>query len=350
MAAIVLEVGVDEFEVVEHDAFAGLLARGVALAGEVGGGELNPNGKLVLVGDELDVLEAQVADVGRAAVADGHRRRIGIVDEVLDHHIFDGGAPATVEGEGIVHGHGEAILDEDVLAVAGEIEGVVVILLLAVDDFDVDGGEVFGVGDGGGPVGGAEQEQALEGNVLAVIDDVALDAGAMGIVDQALLGARFAVAGIGLEVVPEPGVALHVDGAAAGDGGVLNVVEDEEGAERALAGRHWRRAVVGGVTRPANEGARIDVEFDVALHQHSAGEIDPGGKEEHAAAGPSGDIGDGLVNGRGLQRFAGVVDLVVHDVDDVGIAQLGRVLLLGLGEQQQAGTLEGGLFVEEDDQ
>jgi hypothetical protein len=63
-------------------------------------------------------------------------------------------------------------------AVAGEVEGFVVVLLLAVYDLDVGGREVFGVGDGYGPVRGAQQ-QAFERNVARLVNDVTLDAGAV---------------------------------------------------------------------------------------------------------------------------------------------------------------------------
>ena len=42
--------------------------RGIALAHEIGRRELNPNGELVLVGDEVHADEAEVVDVRRAAL------------------------------------------------------------------------------------------------------------------------------------------------------------------------------------------------------------------------------------------------------------------------------------------
>ncbi len=104
------------------------------------------------------------------------------------------------------------------------------------------------------------------------------------------------------------------------------------------------------MARAANQRARVHIELHVALHHDFAGEIDSGGEEQHAAAGPRGDVSDRPVDGRGLQRLAGVVHLVVHDVDHVGVAQLRRVLLLGFGEEKQSGALKGGLFIEEDHQ
>ena len=223
------------------------------------------------------------------------------------------------------------------------------VLLLAVDDLDVDGGEVFRVADGGRPVGRAQQQQPLERDVLAVVDDVALDA-AVRIVDQPLFRPRLAVAGVGREVVPQPRVALHVDGAAPRQAGILHVVEDHHRAQRPSPGGHRRRDVVRALARPANQRACVHIELHVALHHDFAGEVDSSGEKQHAAAGPRGDVGDGPVDGRRLQRLARVVHLVVHDVDHVGVAQLRRVLLLRLGKEKQAWTLEGGLFVEEDHQ
>lgn len=70
MAAVVLKGGVDKSEVVQRNAFARFEAGGISLADKIGGRQLNPDGELVLIGDEVHVLEAQVLDIRGASVND----------------------------------------------------------------------------------------------------------------------------------------------------------------------------------------------------------------------------------------------------------------------------------------
>src|SRR5271166_5031858 len=105
-----------------------------------------------------------MADVWGAAITNGQRGSIRIVHEIFDEHVFDGGARPAAEGEGVVHSHCETAFNVEMFAVPGKIECVVVILLFAVYDFEVCGGERIGVGDGDRPVCGAEQKETVERN------------------------------------------------------------------------------------------------------------------------------------------------------------------------------------------
>ena len=227
------------------------------------------------------------------------------------------------------------------LAAAGQVVGVVVVLLLAADELDVPAGETIGVADGHGPIRGPEEEQILERDVLAVVDDVALDAIPMRIVDQSLRRSCAPIPRVGLNIVPQPRIALRVDGSPAHDAGILDVVEDEQrslhpSSARPCRGRQDVVRILGG---PLDRGSGLDVKLHVALHHHQPRQIDAAFREkEHAAAGPGGHVANSLVDLRGLDGLAGIVDLVVHDVDHIRIAQFRSVGLGRVGEKHQAGA------------
>src|ERR1035441_212481 len=158
--------------------------------------------------DEVYVFKAQVLDGRGAPIPNGQGGGIGVIHESSHHQVLDalddaaGVRSAAVHGEGVVHGHGEAVFDQD-MGTAAEVIGVVMILLLAVDDFDVVGGKILGAEHVHGPICAAQEQQVLEGNIAAVVDRVAPDAGPVG-VDHFPVGVSAAPVGsIGLEIVPQ---------------------------------------------------------------------------------------------------------------------------------------------------
>src|ERR1035441_610750 len=180
--------------------------------------------------DEVYVFKAQVLDGRGAPIPYGQGGGIGVIHKSPDHQVLDAldDAPgvwsAAVHGEGVVHGHGEAVFNQD-MGAAAEVIGVVMILLLAVDDFDVAGGEVLGAEHVHGPIGAAQEQQVLEGNIAAVVDRIAPDACPVR-VDHFPFGVSAAPVGSGgLKVMPQLRVAVHVDGAPSGQTGILNLVD-----------------------------------------------------------------------------------------------------------------------------
>src|ERR1035437_8465964 len=155
---------------------------------------------------------------------------------------------------------------------------------------------------------------------------------------------------VGLEVVPQPRVAVHVDGAAPRQARILGIVEHDETSQLPSTGGRRHRGIVGALGGPPNHRACVDVDLDVALHLHRAREVNAGGEEKHAAPGLGGDLADGLVDLRRFDSLAGVVNFVVNDVDYVRVAELAGILVGRLGKQQQPGAVEYRLFVEENNQ
>src|ERR1035441_3873372 len=180
MSAVVLERAVDKSEIVQRSVSAGSGARGIPPPGKIRRRQLNPDGKLIMVGNEVHVLETQMLDCRRRAIPNGQSRSISIIHKSFHHKILDAsdraraGVRAAVERPSIVHGHGETVFDRDMTA-AAEVIGIVMVLLLAVDDLYVARGEILAAGDMHGPIGGSEEQKTLEGDVTAVVDHIASD-------------------------------------------------------------------------------------------------------------------------------------------------------------------------------
>ena len=189
------------------------------------------------------------------------------------------------------------------MPVGTEIVGIVVVLLFAIDDFQVAGGEILGAHDVNGPISGPEEAQILKSDVAAIVDHVAADSGTMRIVYLSTRVPGGSIRGVGLEVMPQPRVTLHINGAAPHQTGVLDMVKNEKGPERPSSGRHRRPGIIRTPARAKNDGARVHVKLHVTLHEHGAREINAGWKIKHAAAGPGGDIADGLIDVCGIQRL-----------------------------------------------
>ncbi len=150
--------------------------------------------------------------------------------------------------------------------------------------------------------------------------------------------------------MPQLRVAIHVDGASPHQAGILDIVKNNQSSRWPAAGRRRRRGVIRVLAGPPNQRARVNVQLDVALHQHSAGQVNAGRKKEHAASGPGRDVANGAINYRRFEGLAHAVNLVVLDVDDVRIAESGWILFGRFGKQHQPGGVEGRLVVEEQQQ
>ena len=89
----------------------------------------------------------QVLDGRSAAIADGQTGGIGVIHKPFHHQILDPsglarfGLGAAVKGPRVVHGHREPVFDQNMTG-AAEVIIIVMILLLAVDDLEVAGGEI----------------------------------------------------------------------------------------------------------------------------------------------------------------------------------------------------------------
>jgi len=89
-----------------------------------------------------------------------------------------------------------------------------------------------------------------------------------------------AVPGVGLEVVPQVRIALHVKAAPPRQAGIFALVKHDEGT---------LRRVIRGLSGPQNHGVHIHVQLDVALHHNGARLVNTSGEKEDAAAGLGGD-------------------------------------------------------------
>jgi len=150
--------------------------------------------------------------------------------------------------------------------------------------------------------------------------------------------------------VPQPRVALHVYGASSHQAGVFDVVEDEESSKLSFPSRRGQRCVICILGRAANESAGVNIKVDVALHEQGARQVDARWEKEHAATGPGRDVADGLIDFDCFEYLAGAVHLVVQDVDNVRVAELGRIFFRRFGKQHQSGAVEHWLVVEKQDQ
>src|ERR1019366_7773456 len=145
--------------------------------------------------------------------------------------------------------------------------------------------------------------------------------------------------------MPQPRIALRVDGSPAHQAGILDVVKDEQRSlhpspASPCRGRQDVIRILGG---PLNRGSGLDVKLYVTLHYHQARQVNATLREkEYAAPGPGGHVANGLVDLRGLDGLTSIVDLVVHDVEHVRIAEFRSVRLGRVGEKHQSGACESG--------
>src|ERR1017187_6041528 len=186
LPAVMLPRAVQKVEVIQSLLTA--RARRIAPPREIRGSKLNPNGELIRGRDEMHILETYMLSRRDRAVPQNQRRSVAVIHIALHHHVFEAGAGATIKGKRVVHRHGKPVFDEDMFAAAGDVISIVVVLLLAVDELDVPAGETVGIADRHRPIGGPQKEQILEGDVLAVVDHVALDAISMRIIHQSFRG------------------------------------------------------------------------------------------------------------------------------------------------------------------
>jgi len=110
----------------------------------------------------------------------------------------------------------------------GEVVSVVVVLLLAADELDAPAGETIGVAGRSRSNRRPQEEQILEGDVLAVGNRIALDTSPMRIVHQPFRRSGLSVPRVGLHIVPQPRISLRVDGSAAHDAGILDILKEEQ--------------------------------------------------------------------------------------------------------------------------
>jgi len=116
--APILERAVDKPEIVHNGIRAGPRSRRIPPPCKVCGRQLNPDGELIVGGDEVDALEAQVLDRWGGAISDGQRRGISVIHKSFDYQILDtqdyaarAAASAAIEGKRVVHRHGEPVFD-----------------------------------------------------------------------------------------------------------------------------------------------------------------------------------------------------------------------------------------------
>src|ERR1019366_1953563 len=144
--------------------------------------------------------------------------------------------------------------------------------------------------------------------------------------------------------MPQPRIALRVDGSPAHQAGILDVVKGEQRSlhpppASPCRGRQDVIRILGG---PLNRGSGLDEKL-----RYSS--LTPGRQvnatlreKKYAAPGPGGHVANGLVDLRGLDGLTSIVDLVVHDVDHVRIAEFRSVRLGRVGEKHQSGACESG--------
>src|SRR5208282_3439589 len=263
MTTVIFERAINEAKIVQSRTAARSSASGIATSREICRRQLNPDSELIMVGDEMRVLEAQVFYRRGATVAHRQRAGIAIIDEPFHDKILDAFASAaTVKGPSVVHGHGEAIFDQDMTGAGSKVIGIVMVLLLAVDDLKVVRGEILAAADGHSPVGGAQEQQVLEGNIAAIVDHVAPDAIAR-IVDFSVCVSGPSVTRVGLEVVPQPWVALHINRAPPPQTRILDIVKHEKRSGRPSSGSRRRRGVILSLAGPPNQRASVHVKRNI---------------------------------------------------------------------------------------
>jgi len=351
MPAVILERAVDESEIVQVCTPTIPGAGDIPPAREVRGRQLNPDGVLVVVGHEVHILETQALDGRCGSIADRNSGRIGVIDKAFHDDVLDAlvrARPAAIEGPGIVHGHGESVFDPDVTAGA-EVVSIVMVLLLAVDDLYVACGEILAAEYVYGPVGGSQQQQILEGYVAAVVDQIAPDSISRIFYLSGFFSCE-SLRSVGLEVVPQPWVTLHIDGARPHQTRVLHIVKYDKSLRLPSPGLQGRRSIIGILAGAPKHCARSHVKLDVALHHHRACQVNALGKKEHAAPVPGGDVADGLIDLLGFHGLARTVNIVVLDVDHVRVAEFWWILLRRFGKQHQPSAVEAWVFVKKQDQ
>ena len=159
-----------------------------------------------------------------------------------------------------------------------KIVDIVVVLPLAVHDLDVPAGEILGVDHVRGPFGGSEQQQILERNIAAGVDQVTPGAGPMRVLHDPIGVSCLSVCRVGCEVIPQRRIALHIDAASSIQAGILDMVEDHLGPERPGLGRRpgglGRGGVIHHLAGPPDQSVRVHVKLDVALHEQCARHVD----------------------------------------------------------------------------
>ena len=330
------DLGVAQIDVL-HSAAAlciGLEAQGVVQSGAVEG---------VVVCEQVLDAAAHLAAAGDAAVA--VCESVVADDEVLGR--MTGFAQLTAiavaagfDGDAVVAGVEEAVLDQDVVAVFG----VTAIVVVAVGvDGDAAGGEV-GAEDGVQlPHGRVGDGDALDQNVGALDGLVEVGAQIVAFAEDALLcgGAvvghlaqqlDVVVTGLGDGAVRVDGagpvppvvlVSLTVEGALAGQSDVLLLIGVDQRAPVVqlgafVVGEHQRVVGRGDVPGEAQDGVlAFQMQVDVALEGDGTDVIHTGRDDDRAAAVGAGLV-DGALDGCGVQ-FTVVGDgAVVQNIDRVG--------------------------------
>lgn len=293
--------------------------------------------------DDVAVAEDDVGDVVADFGADGE----GVGDFVPEGAAFDadalGGSVALVgfDDDEVVEGAEEAVLDEDIAAVA-DVDAVGVGAV--ADDFDVADADVAGAADGEGPGGGVAEDDAFDVDVGGVGDEdqFAGVGGAGGAVEDAAAADAdvAALEGEGGLVVFALGAWVEVEGFVVGDGGLEEgaggeveggVVGDQAVVEEVAAGGEVEGVGVVGVGRIDFGGVSEEVEgLDPAVVDFDG---DGGGLLELEAEGVAVDVG---LEAEGGGEQAGLADGFGEgdgDVDRLGHVEGGEggVVEVGVG-------------------